>query len=54
MHFDFADKPGMVHEYVSKPFNLENGEYKFKKFVDDIFNYDKNIKQLNILIQKNV
>ena len=41
MHFDFADKPGMVHEYVSKPFNLENGEYKFKKFVDDIFNYDK-------------
>ena len=41
MHFDFADKPGMVHEYVSHPFNLENGESKFKKFVDDIFNYDK-------------
>ena len=41
MHFDFADNPGMVHEYVSKPFNLENGVYKFKKFVDDIFNYDK-------------
>ena len=31
----------MVHEYVSHPFNLENGESKFKKFVDDIFNYDK-------------
>lgn len=41
MHFDFADKPGMVHEYVSKPFNLKNGEFTFKKFVDDIFNYDK-------------
>ena len=40
MHFDFADKPGMVHEYVSKPFNLENGEYN-EKFVDDIFNSDK-------------
>lgn len=41
MHFDFADKPGMVHEYVSLPFNLENGEYTFTKFIDDIFNYDR-------------
>ena len=41
MHFDFADKPGMVHEYVSHPFTLENGESKFKKFVNDIFIDDK-------------
>ena len=41
MHFDFADKPGMVHEYVSNPFSLENGESKFKKFVNDIFIDDK-------------
>ena len=41
LHYDFADKPGMVHEYVSHPFSLEDGEEKFKKFVDDIINYDK-------------
>lgn len=41
MHFDFADKPGMVHEYVSHPFTLENGESKFKRFVNEIFIDDK-------------
>ena len=41
MHFDFADKPGMVHEYVSYPFSLEDCKEKFEKFVDDIINYDK-------------